>query len=82
MNHPILVGALAEDPWRWCRCGAVAQQRYSLCRECQAVAVWRQETSRTRRHAIPSWTRARATQVRFFARVVSLIRLSSREAEG
>ena len=45
MNHPILVAALAEDRRRRCPCGAVAQQPYGLCRECQAVAVWRRKTA-------------------------------------
>ncbi len=77
--HPILITALVEDRRRRCPCGAVAQQRYGLCRECQVAAVWQQETARTRHHAIPSWTRARAAQVRLFARMASLIRLSSRK---
>lgn len=80
--HPILSTALAEDRRRRCPCGAVAQQRYDLCYECQAASVWRPETTRTRHRAIPSWTRAKFAQVRFFARAASLIRLSSREAES
>jgi len=80
--HPILITALAEDRRRRCPCGAVAQQRYGLRHECQVAAVWRQETARTRHRAIPNWTRARVAQVRLFARVASLIRLSSRRAES
>jgi len=48
MNHPILIAALVEDRRRQCPCGAVAQQPYGLCRECQAVTVWRRDTERTR----------------------------------
>ena len=44
MNHPILIAALVEDRRRRCPCGAVAQQPYGLCRECQAAAIWRRET--------------------------------------
>ncbi len=82
MNYPILVGPLAEDSWRWCPCGAIAQQRYGLCRECQTVAVWRHETSRTMRRAIPSWTRARTAKARLFTRVASLLHLISGKAES
>jgi hypothetical protein len=80
--HPILITALAEDRRRRCPCGAVAQQRYGLCRECQVAAGWRPETARTRNHAISSWTRARTALVRFSARVASVIRLSSQKAES
>ena len=82
MNHPILIATLVEDRHRWCPCGTVAQQRYGLCRECEAAAVWRHETARTRHRAVPSWVRARASQAWFFARMASLIRLSSKKAES
>jgi hypothetical protein len=80
--HPILITALAGDRRRRRPCGAVAQQRYGLCCECQVVTVWRPEAARTRHRAISSWTRAKAAQVRFFARVASVIRLSSQKAES
>jgi hypothetical protein len=80
--HPILITALAEDRPRRCLCGAVAQQCYGLCRECQVAAAWRPETAWTGHGAIPSSTRAKAAHVRFFVRVASLIRLSSRKAES
>jgi hypothetical protein len=79
--HPILVTALAEDPRRGCPCGAVARQRYGLCRECPAVAVW-QETRRTRRRAIPTWTRTRSVKAWLLARVASLLHLTSGKAES
>ncbi len=80
--HPILVTALVEDRCHRCPCGAVAQQRYGLCRECQAVAAWRQETVRTRCHAIPHWTRARTGKGRPLARVASLLHLVNGKAES
>ncbi len=82
MNHPILAAAFAEERRRRCPCGAVAQERYGLCRECRAVAVWRQETSQTRRRAIPGWTRARTGQARLFAQVASLLHLIGGKAES
>jgi hypothetical protein len=80
--HPILITALAEDRRRRCPCGAVAQQRYGLCHECQVTAARQDTAALTRHRAIPSSTRAKATHVRFFAPVASLIRLSSRKAES
>ncbi len=80
--HPILITALAKERRRRRACGAVAQERHGLCRKCQVATVWRPETARTRHRAIPNCTRARAVQIRFFARAASVIRLSSRKAEG
>ena len=80
--HPILVTALAEDRRRGCPCGAVAQQRYGLCRECRAVAVWHQETRRTGRRAIPTRTHARRMKAWLLARVASLLHLTSGKAES
>ena len=80
MNHPILVAALAEDRRRRCPCGAVAQQPYGLCRECQAAAVWRCETTRTSRRGAPSWTRAGTSKARLFARVASLLQIIGKGA--
>ena len=82
MNHPILIAALAEDRRRRCPCGAVAQQPYGLCRECQAVAVWRRETEQTRRRGAPDWTRAGTLKARLFARVASLLQIISKGAES
>ena len=82
MNHPILIAALAEDRRRRCPCGAVAQQPYGLCRECQAVAVWRRETARTSRRATPNWTHAGTAKARLFARVASLLQIISKGAES
>ena len=79
MSHPILVAALAEDRRRWCPCGAAAQQRYGLCREYRAVAVWRRETEQARRHGVPTWT---ALKARLLARVASLLRTISKGAES
>ncbi len=80
--HPIVITALAEDRRRQCPCGAVAPQRYGLCRGCRAVAVWRQEAVRTRYHATPSWTRARTEKARLFARLASMLHLVSEKAEN
>jgi hypothetical protein len=80
--HPILVTALAEDRRRRCPCGAIAQQRNRLCRERQAVAVWHQETSRTRRRALPTWTRARSVKAWLLKRVAPPLHLTSGKAES
>jgi hypothetical protein len=80
--HPILVTALAEDRRRRCPCGAVAQQRYGLCRECPAVALLHQETCRTRCRAIPTWTRTGGVKGWLLARVASLLHLTSGNAES
>ena len=81
MSHPILVAALAEDRRRRCPCGATAQQRYGLCHECRAVAVWRRETEQTRRHGAPDWTRAGTLKARLLAQVASLFQIISKGAE-
>lgn len=82
MSHPILVAALAEDRRHRCPCGAAAQQRDGLCRECQAVAVWRCETEQTRRHGSPNWTRVRTLTARLLALVTSLLRIISKGAKS
>ena len=82
MNHPILIAALVEDRRRRCPCGAVTQQPYGLCRECQAVAVWRCETARTRRRAAPTWTRAGTVKARLLARAASLLQIISKGVES
>ena len=82
MNHPILLAALVEDRRRGCPCGAVAPQPYGLCRECQAVAVWRRETERTKRHEAPNWTRAGTLKARLLERVASLLQIISKGAES
>ena len=82
MNHPILIAALVEDRRRRCPCGAVAQQPYGLCRECQAAAVWRRETTRTSRRASPSWIHAGTGKAHLFARVASLLQIIGKGAES
>ncbi len=82
MNHPILIAALVEDRRRRCPCGTVAQQSYGLCRECQAAAVWRRETTPTGRRATLSWTHAVTAKAWLFARVASLLQLISKGAES
>ena len=82
MSHPILVAALTEERRRRRPCGAAAQQRYGLCRECQAVAVWRRETEQTRRHGAPDWTRAGTLKARLLALVASLLQIISKGAES
>lgn len=79
--HSLLITALAEDRCRQCPCRDVAQLPNGLCRECQAVAVWRRVTERTRRRGTPNWTRARTLKARFLARVASLLQIS-KEAEN
>ena len=75
MNHPILAAALVENRRRRCPCGAVAQQPYGLCRQCQATAVRRRETTWTSHRATPSWTHAGTAKARLFARVPSLLQI-------
>ena len=82
MNHQILVAALAEDRRRGCPCGAVAQQPHGLCRECQAVSVWRRETKRTSRRGDPNWTRTGTSKARLLARVASLLRIIGKRVES
>ncbi len=82
MSHPILIAALAEDRRRWCPCGASAQQRYGLCRECRAIAVSRRETEQMRRHGAPNWTRAGILKAPFLARVASLLQTLGKGAES
>jgi hypothetical protein len=80
MNHAILIAALAEDQWRRCRCGTVAQQHYGLCRECQAVAAWRGKIALTSRGGTTNWTGAETAKTRLFARVASLLQIIIRGA--
>ena len=82
MNHPILIAALVEDLRRRCLCGATAPRPYGLCRECQAVAVWRRETERTRRRGASSWARAGTMKARLLAQLASLLRSSGKGAES
>jgi hypothetical protein len=82
MNYSILLAALAEDQRRRCLCGAVAQQDYGLCRECQTAAVWRRETTRTSRRAAASWTYVGTARARLFARATSLLQIISKGAES
>jgi hypothetical protein len=81
MKHPILIAALVEDRRRRCLCGTVTQP-YGLCRECGAVAVWRRETERTRRHGAANWTRAGTLKAQIFARAGSLLQITSKGAES
>jgi hypothetical protein len=82
MNHPILITALVEDRRRRCRCGAVAQQPYGRYRECQACAVWRRKTERTRRRGGPNWTCAGSLKTRLPAWVASLLQIIGKGAES
>ena len=82
MNHQNLVAALAEEPCRRCPCGAVAQQPYGLCRECQAVTVWHRETKRTRRRGAPNWMRTGSLKARLLARVASLLQTIGKRVES
>jgi hypothetical protein len=82
MNHPILIAAFVEDRRRRCPCEEVAQQPYGLCRECQAVAVWRRETEGTRRRGARNWTLAGTLKARLLALVASLLQIISKGAES
>ena len=82
MNHPILIAALAEDRRRRCPCGAVSQEPYGLCRECQPTVVRRPETVRSSRRAAPRSTHARTEKAGLFARVASLLQITSKGAES
>ncbi len=82
MSHPILIAALVEDRRRWCPCGAVTQPPYGLCRDCQAVAVWRRETERARRRDAPNWTHARTLKARLLARLASPLQIIDKGAEN
>ncbi len=82
MNHPSLIAALVEDRRRRCLCGATAPRPYGLCRECQAAAVWSRETTRTSRLTASKWTHAQTAKARLFARVASLLQISSEGAES
>lgn len=80
MNPAILIAALVEDRRHQCPCRTFAQQPRGLCRECQAVAAWRRETTRTSRRASPSWTHAGTGNAYLFARVASLLQIIGAES--
>jgi hypothetical protein len=82
MNNPILIAAFVEDRRRRCQCGAAAQQRYGLCRECQASSAWRRQTERTGHRVAPTWTRTGTVKARLLARVASLLQIIGRGAES
>jgi hypothetical protein len=82
MSHPILIAALVEGQRRGCPCGAVAPQPYGLCRACRAVAAWRRETQRTRRHEATNWTRAGNLKARLLTRVASLLQIIGKGVES
>jgi hypothetical protein len=82
MYHPILIAALFEDRRHRCPCRTFAQQPYGLCRECQAVAAWRRETTRTSRRASPGWTHAGKGKARLFARAASRLQIIGKGAES
>jgi hypothetical protein len=79
--HPILITALAEDRRCRCPCGAVTQQSYDLCRECRAVAIWRRETAQRSRSA-PDASHPGTAKTPLFARVASLLQITSKGAES
>jgi hypothetical protein len=82
MTHPILIAALVEDRRHRCPCGTFAQQPYGLYRECQVVAAWPRETTRTSRRANPSRTHAGTGKAHLFARVASLLQIIGKGAES
>ena len=61
---------------------ALEAARYGLCRECQAVAIWRRETEQVRRQGAPVWTRAGALRARLLALVTSLLQIIGMGAES
>jgi hypothetical protein len=80
MNHPILIAVLVDYRRRRCPCGAVAQQPYGLCRECQAAMVWRRKTTRTSRCATLSRPHAGTAKVRLPGWARSLFQIISKGA--
>jgi hypothetical protein len=82
MNHPFLIAALVEDLRHRCQCGTFAQRPSGLCRECQAVAAWRRETTRTSRRAGPSWAHVGTGKAPLFARVASLFQVHGKGAKS
>lgn len=82
MNHPILIAALVEDRHRRCPYGAVAQQAYGVCRECQAAAVWRREAGQSGRRVTLRLAHAGTGKARLFARVPSLLQIIGKGAES
>ena len=83
MNHPILIAALVEDRRHQCPCGTFAQQPYGLCRECQAVAVWRRETTTDKPpRQLPTGHALGTGKARLFARVASLLQIIGKGAES
>jgi hypothetical protein len=82
MSHPILIAALVEDRRRRCPCGTVASQVYGPCRECQAVAVWRRETERTRRRGATNGKRSGTPITQLLAQVSSLLQIIGKGAES
>jgi hypothetical protein len=82
MNHPILIAALVEDQRRGCPSGALAPQSYGLCRVRQAVAAWRRETQRTRRHEAADSARPGNLKARLLTRVASLLQIIGKGAES
>ena len=82
MNHPILLSALADDRRRRCSCGSVTQKPYGMCRGCQAGAVLRHETARSRRLSTPRWPQARVMKIRLFKWVALLLQIIGKGAES
>src|SRR5258707_5130081 len=82
MNHPNLVASLVEDRRRRCPCGVATHQPDGLCRECQAVAAWRRETTRTNRRTTPTRTHVGTTRAGFVARLTSLVQVTGKGAEN
>ncbi len=81
MHHVILIAALAEDRRRRSPCGAVTQQPYCPCRECQTVAAWPRKTAWASRRALHK-TYARTAKARLLARVASLLQAITKGVES
>jgi hypothetical protein len=82
MNHPVLVAALVEDRRRQCPCGTVSRQRYGLCRECRAAAVWRRQAGQPSRRTAPGQTHEGTGKVRLVARVTPPLQIISKGPES
>lgn len=83
MHNLALIVALTEQRRRQCPCGAVAEQRFGLCRKCQARNAWRRKTTPSHRKATRGRPARRTRKVaRFFGGMFTLFTTVSNGTEG